>query len=164
MKKQNGFTLIELVVVIIILGILAVTAAPKFINLQSDARKSTLSGIEAALKGANSLVYSKAVIQGKEKVDGDTTENIDTTGDGTADLIGAYGYVKGTASEVADVLDVSADEWTVAKPSTADVSGANVIIHAESFAPTKDSKCFVEYTEAASPGASPTYKVVDDNC
>ncbi|MGL4750761.1 MAG: type II secretion system protein, partial [Shewanella sp.] len=39
MKRQQGFTLIELVVVIIILGILAVTAAPKFINLQSDARK-----------------------------------------------------------------------------------------------------------------------------
>ncbi|MBM7073074.1 prepilin-type N-terminal cleavage/methylation domain-containing protein [Shewanella sp. 202IG2-18] len=42
MQKQQGFTLIELVVVIIILGILAVTAAPKFINLQSDARKSAL--------------------------------------------------------------------------------------------------------------------------
>lgn len=40
MKKQAGFTLIELVIVIIILGILAVTAAPKFLNLQDDARKS----------------------------------------------------------------------------------------------------------------------------
>ncbi len=38
MKKQAGFTLIELVVIIIILGILAVIAAPQFINLQSDAR------------------------------------------------------------------------------------------------------------------------------
>ncbi|WP_219592386.1 prepilin-type N-terminal cleavage/methylation domain-containing protein, partial [Aeromonas salmonicida] len=37
MKKQAGFTLIELVIVIIILGILAVTAAPKFLNLQGDA-------------------------------------------------------------------------------------------------------------------------------
>lgn len=67
MKKQHGFTLIELVVVIIILGILAVTAAPKFINLQSDARVSTLQGLKGALQGANTLVYSKAALVGKEK-------------------------------------------------------------------------------------------------
>ena len=67
MKKQNGFTLIELVVVIIILGILAVTAAPKFINLQSDARASTVQGVKAAVQGANALIYSKSAIAGKEK-------------------------------------------------------------------------------------------------
>ena len=66
MKKQHGFTLIELGVVIIILGILAVTAAPKFINLQSDARASTIAGLEAALKGGDSLVYSKSLIAGNE--------------------------------------------------------------------------------------------------
>ena len=66
MKKQNGFTLIELVVVIIILGILAVTAAPKFINLQSDAKASTVQGLEAAVKGADSLVHSKSLIAGNE--------------------------------------------------------------------------------------------------
>jgi MSHA pilin protein MshA len=65
MKRQQGFTLIELVVVIIILGILAVTAAPKFINLQSDARASALEGAKGALQSANSLVFSKAIIGGQ---------------------------------------------------------------------------------------------------
>lgn len=67
MQKQQGFTLIELVLVIIILGVLSATAMPKFINLQNDARKSTLDGMKAALQGANSLLYAKALIQGKEK-------------------------------------------------------------------------------------------------
>lgn len=46
MTNQRGFTLIELVVVIVILGILAVTAAPRFLNLQSDARISALQGMK----------------------------------------------------------------------------------------------------------------------
>jgi MSHA pilin protein MshA len=64
MKRQQGFTLIELVVVIIILGILAVTAAPKFINVQADARTATLNGVKAAMQGANSMIYSKAILAG----------------------------------------------------------------------------------------------------
>ncbi|WP_148610835.1 prepilin-type N-terminal cleavage/methylation domain-containing protein [Aeromonas sobria] len=67
MKKQAGFTLIELVIVIIILGILAVTAAPKFLNLQDDARKAAADGVKASLQSAANLVYSKAAIQGIEK-------------------------------------------------------------------------------------------------
>lgn len=66
MKKQNGFTLIELVIVIIILGILAATAVPKFINLQDDAKKSAMTGVEAALHSAANIVYSKAAIEGVE--------------------------------------------------------------------------------------------------
>ena len=41
-STQQGFTLIELIIVIVLLGILAVTAAPKFLNLQDDARDATL--------------------------------------------------------------------------------------------------------------------------
>ncbi|MGN4932864.1 prepilin-type N-terminal cleavage/methylation domain-containing protein [Aeromonas rivipollensis] len=66
MKKQAGFTLIELVIVIIILGILAVTAAPKFLNLQDDARYSAAQGVQAALQSSANLVYSKAALEGIE--------------------------------------------------------------------------------------------------
>lgn len=67
MKSQKGFTLIELIVVIVILGILAVSAAPKFVDLQSDARAAALNGFAGALKSAVQMVKSKAILQGKEK-------------------------------------------------------------------------------------------------
>ena len=61
---SSGFTLIELIVVIVILGILAVSAVPRFINLQSDARAATLKALMGAVKSANSMILGKAVIHG----------------------------------------------------------------------------------------------------
>ncbi|PMG31845.1 hypothetical protein BCU94_06610 [Shewanella sp. 10N.286.52.C2] len=105
MKQQNGFTLIELVVVIIILGILAVTAAPKFINLQGDARVSALAGMKAAIQGGNTLVYSKAALAGKESEDEDTLD----IGSGAEDLNIVYGYIKAKQDDLEEALDVTFD-------------------------------------------------------
>ncbi|AXV20925.1 MULTISPECIES: prepilin-type N-terminal cleavage/methylation domain-containing protein [Aeromonas] len=69
MKKQAGFTLIELVIVIIILGILAVTAAPKFLNLQDDAKKAAADGVLSGISSAMQLVYSKSALEGEEKAE-----------------------------------------------------------------------------------------------
>ncbi|WP_076408244.1 type II secretion system protein [Shewanella sp. UCD-KL12] len=61
-KHQNGFTLIELVVVIIILSILAVIAAPKFLSLSSDAQAASLEGIAGSIASMNQLVHSKTQV------------------------------------------------------------------------------------------------------
>lgn len=69
--KNSGFTLIELVVVMVLLGILLVVAAPKFLNSQSDARIAALDGFIAQFHTADTIAVSKAAITGVDDSDGD---------------------------------------------------------------------------------------------
>lgn len=77
--NSNGFTLIELVIVIVILGILSVVAAPRFIDLSSDARIASITSLEASMRTASDLVNYKARIE--NKLDCSTDPTIEMVGE-----------------------------------------------------------------------------------
>lgn len=111
MKKQGGFTLIELVVVIVILGILAVTAAPRFLNLQDDAKRASVEGLRGAIAGASGIVYGKAAIEGVEK---STSKAINING---TDVDIVFGYPAATSTALQAVVSGLSNRLEVSKLS-----------------------------------------------
>lgn len=106
MKRQTGFNLIELVIVIVVLGILAVTAAQKFLNRQDDSRKAAAEGMAAAIKSRANLVYSKAILEGVEHLD-KTDPNAKVSVAGTTIMLN-FGYP--LDSDIFKVVDLD-DDW-----------------------------------------------------
>ncbi|MFT6267458.1 MAG: MSHA pilin protein MshA [Alphaproteobacteria bacterium] len=168
MKQQKGFTLIELIIVIVILGILAVTAAPRFIDIQSDARKETLQGVKAAVQGASQLVYAKSAIAGVQREETSTvtlnTGIVNTEfGYPNADMIVDTTSPAATAEQMLQRfvdIELGTDSQLVLENDT---DGDDTFRIRFSSITTGTTGCYIDYTSAAL-GNMPTITLVDDGC
>lgn len=100
LQTTKGFTLIELVVVIVILGILAATAAPKFIDLTGDAKASIVEGVRGSLNSAADMAHAKALVAGQTGSTGEITV-------GGVSYAMAYGWPTNTS--IASLIEFDSD-------------------------------------------------------
>ena len=161
--SSRGFTIIELVVVIVILGIVSITAASKFLNLQTDARISTLNGLKGGMEGASAMLYGKTSALGLDKA---ASASVNVEGD---DISVVYGYPAAMNAQTWSMLIESTfldAEWGVGNADwyfTNSNHADGTIIYAPASRKKVDENCYLEYQEATET-TTPAFTLTTSGC
>ena len=144
-SRNRGFTLIELVVVITILGILAAFAVPKFIALDGQARVATVQGLAGSVRSAASLARGLAMATG-------ASASVSMEGS-TVNLVNSY--PDSSLTGIAAALNLSPGDFTFAAGPTAATGPAKWTKNGAA----TPANCSVSYTPPAAAGAAPVITV-----
>ncbi|WP_019341543.1 type II secretion system protein [Stutzerimonas stutzeri] len=135
-KQQSGFTLIELIMVIVILGILAAFALPRFADFSGDARAASIRGLEGTLKSAAAIAHAAQLAKA-------STLGADVTMEGVAIKM-VNGYPQALADGIGAAANINSEDYTAT--TEGDSAGGAAIIYQLKAKPS--GTCQVTYTAA----------------
>lgn len=151
-QRQAGFTLMEMIILIVVLGILTATAAPKFLEIQQDARIAALKGGAGAASSAAQIVYGKAAIQGMELA----ASGAISTASGSVDIV--WGYPAATSAGIGAAVTGFGEngDFVAVSAATSSVTDKEIRFSLASMSEAARSNCFFTYIEATASSAAST--------
>ncbi|MEW5771279.1 MAG: prepilin-type N-terminal cleavage/methylation domain-containing protein [Pseudomonadota bacterium] len=151
-KRSTGFTLIELILVLVVLGLVAAVALPRFYDLEADARAAKVDGLVEAVRTAASDAHKAAVSGGQDKAAAATL----MLGKATVEL--AHGYPAGNAAGILRAARIRPERTDVR--IDAPLPGTLVIEVLGGHA----GRCTVTYTQAAAAHRQPIISADKSAC
>lgn len=176
-KQQSGFTLVELVTTVTIVGVLAAVAVPRFANMNADARAGVVKNLASAMKQTNETIYSKSATINQTSLSSGSISFPTVTG-ATQTITTKFGY----AADATELYKGMVQNPDIVVGNDSSLVGTNLtelqkynsdLLDTTAIAPNSalqhgkvqtPASCEVGYTRAENANTAPRYIVVILNC